>query len=156
MPGCAFTEGLPLPPHSRFPAPPPHVPLESPAHPRANSHLRDDTEQGQWGAWASARCAGPSVMLWMEGRVQWGGLERPARLVLSAEGNCCPAQLDGSHQDFFCSQPFPWDPLWGRYNHLHTASCQPCDSYIVPGLVCLQVCISQLSLFPTEDVWELL
>lgn len=86
-----------------------------------------------------------------QGRVQWGGLERAARLVLSAEGNCFPAQLDGSHQDFFCFQPLPWDFLWGRYNHLHTTSCQPCDSYIVPGLVCLQVNIFKLSLFPTED-----
>lgn len=38
----------------------------------------------------------------------------------------------------------------GRYD-LHTISCQPCDSYIVPGLVCLQVRVFKLSLFPTED-----
>lgn len=84
-----------------------------------------------------------------QGSVGWAA--QAAGLVLSAEGKCCPAQLDGSHQDFFCFQPFPWDFLWGRYNHLHTASCQPCDSYIVPGLVCLQVSTFKLSLFPTED-----
>lgn len=38
----------------------------------------------------------------------------------------------------------------GRYD-LHTISCQTCDSYIVPGLVCLQVRIFKLSLFLTED-----
>lgn len=39
----------------------------------------------------------------------------------------------------------------GRYDLLHTISCQPCDSYIVPGLVCLQARIFRLSLFLTED-----
>lgn len=42
----------------------------------------------------------------------------------------------------------------GRYDLLHTISCQPFDSYIVPGLVCLQVRIFQLSLFLTEDCLE--
>lgn len=90
-------------------------------------------------------------MFWPEGRVQWDGLDGAARLVLSAETNFCPAQLDGSHQDFFCFQPFPWDCLWGRYDHLHTTSCQPSDSHIVPRLVRLQVSVFKLSLFLTED-----
>lgn len=48
----------------------------------------------------------------------WGGqfhADRPARAArstLSAEGNDCPAQLDGSHQDFFPSELFPWGFLW--------------------------------------------
>jgi len=39
----------------------------------------------------------------------------------------------------------------GRYDLLPAISCQPCDSYIVPGLVCLQVRIFKLSLFLAED-----
>lgn len=39
----------------------------------------------------------------------------------------------------------------GRYDLLHRISCQPCDSYIVPRRVCLQVRIFKLSLFLTED-----
>lgn len=37
---------------------------------------------------------------------------RAARSTLSAEGNDCPAQLDGSRQDFFPSELFPWGFLW--------------------------------------------
>lgn len=94
------------------------------------------------------------VVVWREegwGGVQYDRLDGATRLVLSAEGNCCLAQLGGSHQDFFCSQPFPWDFLWGRYDLLHTISCQPCDSYIVPGLVCLQARIFKLGLFLTDN-----
>lgn len=113
--------------------------------------------RGTLGAWARARYGGLSAVFWSEegwGRIQCDRLDGVARLVLLAEGNCCPAQLDGSHQDFFRSQPSPWDFSVGRYDLLHTISCQPCDSYIVPGLVCLQVRVFQLSLFLTEDCLE--
>lgn len=62
-----------------------------------------------------------------------------------------PCSVGWITSGFLSFPAFPMGFSVGRYDLLHTISCQPCDSYIVPGLVCLQVRIFKLNLFLTED-----